>query len=438
MKSKLFLLWVVAFAALGVIAGRADSAPVGSFNPTLKVTVASPEPETSSDFTTEFGIPPGDVNFAAVVGFIPKDWGIISGEDIPIGTQVGTVNATATLGLINGACNTPLPVSFEMKNGSLDPSDTVAFTDTDENGTGDLFEDKDNSELQDGVEKFPDFIQRIVPDLVPIRRAAGITSVAGVNVLLQFLIYSPGSVISAALPSDPELGYPSVTFLQNIGDPEAVPAPNPITDFCSPLESVINSLGTAEDGTVLSINPKDGTYTFTTVALGQRDADNDGYMNSLDTCPFDANVGDPTVPGDGDTDADGLDAACDPNDNDTKSDEDNDGYPNRGDNCPLIANGEDGTNQVDNDNDQIGNECDTGANGPDKADGELASAQRTVDVPIGTGQGEGGPPKGFEGGGGGGGGGGLSTGALIGIIVAVVAAVVVIGGGAAYAMRRRA
>jgi len=442
LKPGLLPLWglLTGLLALVLVLAGADSAHAkGTFNPTLKVTVANPEPEVSSDFTTEFGVPAGDVNFAALVGFIPKDWGVVPGSDLDIGLQVGVLSSTATLGLVNGACNTPLPVSFNMLNGSLDPSDTVSFLDADENGTQDFAEDKDANDIPDAVDKLPDFIQRIVPDLVPIRRAAGVTSIAGVNVLLQFLVYEPGSVIDAALPSDPELGYPSVTFLQNAGDPEADPVPSPITDFCSPLESVNTSLGTAEDGTVLFVNPQDGTYTFTTVTFGQRDTDDDGIQNSMDTCPFDANVGDSTIPGDGDVDLDGLDAACDPSDSDTKSDEDDDGYPNRGDNCPLIANGEDGTNQADADTDSIGDECDTAGNGPDTADGELASATLTADVAIGTGDGPGGPPEGFGGDGGGGGdddGGGSTL--LIIIIVAVVAGVIVIGGGAAYAMRRRA
>ncbi len=86
------------------------------------------------------------------------------------------------------------------------------------------------------------------------------------------------------------------------------------------------------------MNPSDGKYTFGTFALGQRDADGDGYENSLDTCPLALNVGNPRITGDGDLDSDGLDAVCDPNDNvagGTNSDEDGDGYLNRQDNCPL-------------------------------------------------------------------------------------------------------
>ncbi len=449
MKPRLLLLGgaLTGLLAFVVLLSGADTARAGTFNPTLKVDVADPKPEASSDFTVDFGVPSGDVNFAAVVSFIPKDWGVVPGKELPIGTTVGTLTSQATLGLINGACNSPVPVEFTFLNSSLDTSDTVAYLDEDKNNTGDVFEDKDGNDIKDGIEKYPDFITRLLVDengqpLQPFRRSAGITVVAGINVLLQFLVFEPGTVINAALPSEVALGYPSVTLLQNIGDPAAVPAPGAITDFCSPLSSTNTSLGKAEDGTPLYVNPKNGTYTFTTIALGQRDADGDGFENSLDTCVFAPNKGDPRVAGSGDGDSDGLDAACDPNDKQTNSDQDADGYLNRQDTCPLIANGQDGTNQADKDGDQIGDECDKVGEGgigkgPDTADGDLASATLTKDVKIGDGTGPGGPPPGFPRSGGGGGGGGLGTGAIIGIIIGVVAAVIVVGGGAAFAMRRR-
>jgi hypothetical protein len=225
--------------------------------------------------------------------------------------------------------------------------------------------------------------------------------VAGVPVLLQFLVFEPGTHISDDLPDDPNLGYPSVTLLQNAGDPDANPEPGPITDFCTPLTSHNISFGVSEDnvretpdidesGYPVNINPKDASITFTTVGVGQRDADLDGLENSLDTCPFDANIGDPRIPYDGDLDFDGLDAACDPNDDPetqgTKSDQDDDGYQNRQDNCPLAANGEDSTNQNDEDEDQIGDACDTN---PDQPDGELLFEQLTKDITVGAGGGSG-------------------------------------------------
>ena len=73
------------------------------------------------------------------------------------------------------------------------------------------------------------------------------------------------------------LGYPSVTLLQNAGDPDANPEPGPITDFCTPLTSHNVSFGVSKDnklttgvdetGYNVSVNPKAGTYTFTTVGV---------------------------------------------------------------------------------------------------------------------------------------------------------------------------
>ncbi|GAF96062.1 unnamed protein product, partial [marine sediment metagenome] len=274
--------------------------------------------------------------------------------EIPIGAIVGELTSQATLGLINGACNNALTVEFTFLNSSIDPTDTVPFLDTDDNLDEDYVEDKDNSGLPDGFEKYPEFITRVLDDvpgdevgdpLWPIRRAAGITIVAGVNVLLQFLIFEPGTFIDEHIPYDEELGYPTVTLLQNAGDPDFDPEPTSITDFCTPLITTNTSFAISKDnpctddsiprdeldplcevvgatfdipevgitspdesGVVLFTNPQDGTYTFTNVSVGQRDADGDGYENGLDTCAFVPNEGDPRIKGEADLDIDGLDA----------------------------------------------------------------------------------------------------------------------------------
>ncbi len=234
---------LIGLLAFVLILGGTDTAYGQTFSPTYEITLVDPEPDANSDFTTEFGLPAGDVQFGGAVFFIPKEWGITPADEIPIGTIVGDLTATATLGLINNACNNPLPVAFIMVNASIDPSDTVDYLDTDDNGTEDYAEDKDGSGLQDGFEKYPDFITRVLDDepgnevgqpLQPIRRAAGIAIVAGINVLLQFLIFEPGTFINENIPNDPELGYPTVTLLQNAGDPAFDPIPGPITDFCTP------------------------------------------------------------------------------------------------------------------------------------------------------------------------------------------------------------
>jgi hypothetical protein len=492
LKLKHSLLMGTAFALLALVTllGSGGTVHAQTFNPTLETEVANPVPGANSDFTTNLSISKGDSQFGLLVNFIPPEWGVTRGEDIPIGAVVGQLTAQATLGIIGAQCDNVLTVQFTMLNASIDITDTVSFDDTDEEGaegsdTGDVFEDKDGSGLQDGIEKYPEFINRIVDNAQPIGRAAGIQIVAGADVLLQFLIFEPGSVIIRELPSEESRGYPTVTFLQAIGDPESNPEPNPITDFCSPLESTINSFGVSKDngctddepippmdrglcevtsstldiieeagttepdesGHVLFTNPPAGTYEFTAAAWSQRDADGDGIENALDTCPYTVNQGDPRIKGDGDFDIpapDGLDAACDPDDTVVNSDQDADGYLNRGDNCPLIANGEEETNQKDSDvnefgdarPDGIGDVCDEN---PTVPDGDNVVVEFSSNVTIGE---DVPPPDETPDDGDGNGPTTVSDddddggSAVIFIIIGVVAAVVVLGGGGFLLMRR--
>ena len=400
---KPLLTWgaVAAVLAFVLVLGGKDTANAGTFAPTLTVEVTNPEPESTSDYNVDFGIGGEDVNFAAVVAFVPPDWGVVPGDQMPIGTPVGSLSSQATLGLLNSACNQSLPVAFEFMNSSINTTDTVSFLDEDMTNTADYAEDADNDGLANAIEQYPEFLNRLFPDLQPIRRSAGITLVAGIPVLLQFLIFEPGTVINEALPADAERGFPSVTVLQNAGDPDAEPQPGAITDFCAPLTSLNTSLGTTtsdEGEEPLFVTPKAGTHEFSVTSFGLRDADDDGFENALDTCSQQPNTGNPKVTNDGDLDNDGLDAVCDPNDDPagggTDSDEDADGYSNRQDNCPLEPNGQaeasDPTgNQQDTDTDQIGDACDTE---PETPSGELGFSDITQEIVIGGG-GEGGPPE---------------------------------------------
>ena len=379
-----------------------------TFSPVLNAAVADPTAEATSDITIQFGLPSGDVNFATAVRFLPAEWGIVDGRDIPVGAAVGSTQSDATLGLINSACNQSLPVNFDMYNASVDPTDTVSFNDLNGNFTQDFAEDSDGNGLIDGVDRWPDFIFRVIdtPATEPISRSAGMTIVAGTPVLLQFITFPPGTLIYEDIPNDPALGYPTVLLLQDVGDPLISPRPQLITDFCTPLSVTLTFFGETKDNTgtfgvdeggiPVLVNPQDGSYTFTFVNSGRRDADGDGYENALDTCPLDPNVGNPRITLDGDLDGDGLDAACDPNDDPTASgtniDEDSDGYPNRLDNCPLIPNGEFQSNQADADADFIGDVCDPNPNNAD-TEGALIFDESSVEVTIGAGAGPGGPPR---------------------------------------------
>ena len=380
---------VVGTVAILAVLGR-GSAQAGTFNPTFGLQTSTSVPEQPAQTTVQFGLPNGDVNFAGAVAFFPGDWGVVKGSAIPDGTDVGHLDSDAVLGLVGGPCNTHIPVPFDFYDSSIDRNNTVSFYDLNGNGTLDFADDMNGNGLFDGVDKYPDWLNRIFPSAGdPIRRYAGLTPVAGIPIILQFLVFPPGTLINSNIPHDASLGYPTVTVLLAVGDPTVLPLPGPITDFCTPLTATIKLFGKSLDGHKLSVAPQDGTYQFTLVSLGQRDADNDGYENGLDTCPYTANAGNPRLPYSGDQDYDGLDAACDPNDHSTNSDQDGDGYLNRQDNCPLIGNGPDTTNQVDPDLDQIGSGCDFNPNSPD---GQLVFSQLTQDVVVGTGRGVGGPP----------------------------------------------
>ncbi len=505
MRAKQLLAWgaVVGVVSFLLVLAGTDKANA-DFKPTLTLTLTNTQPETPGDFKIDFGIKdPKDVNFGGVVSFLPPDFGIVRGDKIPIGEPVGQLDALATLGLINSPCNQVLAVHFDFMNATTDKSSTVSFKDLELEagntsaegfGTKDFAEDKDGNGLLDGIDHWPEFIDRVTGPVQPFRRSAGVATVAGIPVLLQFLIYNPGTPfdlpgedLERLLPKDPALGFPTIVLLQDVGDPDIEPEPGPITDFCTPLTSnnvasgitydadkdgsankddtcpydahpvmgthdadfdflqsqcdpddsdatgknedqdgdgqdnfadncplVANedqkdgdedSIGDAcdkdpanPDGEMnLGMNPLAGKYTFTIFTVGQRDADNDGIMNSMDTCPYVPNKGDPTKLNDGDADGDGLDAACDPKDDliggGANTDQDADGYLNRQDNCPLVPNGQESTdeptgNQNDEDFDTIGDVCDTD---PAKPDGELLVKTLTADVTIGAG-GAGGRP----------------------------------------------
>src|SRR5207253_2755640 len=324
-------------------------------------------------------------------------------------------------------------------NATTDKSSTVSFKDleleagqTSEKGFGtkDFAEDKDGNGLLDAIDHWPEFIDRVTGPVQPFRRSAGVATVAGIPVLLQFLVYNPGTTfdlpgedLEKLLPKDPALGFPTIVLLQDVGDPEIEPEPGPITDFCTPLTSTNIASGKVydadRDGTdnkhdscPYDAHPVMGTHDADFDFLDSQcdpddnadtgkneDQDSDGTDNFADNCPLVANPDQKDTDGDGigDADGDGLDAACDPNDDPTShgtnTDQDADGYLNRQDNCPLVPNGQESKdqptgNQHDADFDQIGDVCDTS---PDTPDGELLVKTLTADVTIGAG-GAGGPP----------------------------------------------
>jgi len=102
-----------------------------------------------------------------------------------------------------------------------------------------------------------------------------------------------------------------------------------------------------ECGTNRSSNPATAQrLRYYQYSVSQRDYDNDGHENALDTCPYNANAAwnprEFNISSGGDGDADGLPDACDPTPASGSADHDGDGggtgWLNRLDNCPTVPN----------------------------------------------------------------------------------------------------
>jgi len=387
------LALVVAISGLILVQG--DVGAAGTFNPAVGVDLSDYEHEANADIATTFEVPGTDYNYSTLVSFTPVQF--FPDEEVPIGARAGTLDALATLGLVNGACNTPLSPHFDLLWASTDPSDTCTFAEQ--------FQDSSTPGLKRGTVLYPDFVARILPGITPVERLWGWASVSGQLVSINFLTLEPGDLpgYSAAW------GRPSVTILNDIGDPAAVPTPgDAITDFCTPLSSDTVYFGLSQDNPLTAAdeagyqvrrNPDCGaTYTFRWYTASMLDAEGDGYENYGDTCPFDVNNENfKEVAGHGDQD--GIDSACDPAPSSncwpgapglgpggSFLDCDKDGFSNRGDNCPQVANAD----QADGDVDDIGDACDTEGNGPTVPDGTPIQITKEVDVEIS------GPPCGGE------------------------------------------
>jgi len=350
--------------------------------------------------------------------YLPRDWGIVPGDRIPVGTKVGFIDSIETFGFINSSCDNPVSWRFELLNASLDPGTTVSLrdTDTDSNSEGfgmrDFAEDKGKNGLLDGIDHYPDYLDAALRGERPLVRLAGVGVLAGQPVLRQLIIFPPDTRLNFPDPQVTQsiadagvLGYPMMIVSQDFRNLDVAPRePSPITDYCSP-SNLTFSLSPIENGPPILVNPQAAAYGFTLLSISKRDADGDGYENSLDTCPLEPNAGSPRLLNDGDFDGDGLDAACDPNDDPSNdgnnSDQDADAYLNRQDNCPMTPNGIGGyglipnasaepSTQLDQDFDDIGDVCDPN---PQSPYGEALVSVKTANVVVGDASGSGGAPN---------------------------------------------
>jgi hypothetical protein len=380
---RIIVFALFAVAALVLAMSVRGGAEAQTFKPVNGYSLTSTAPGANADSSASTGIPAPDLNLedASSINLNPVDNYTAMGLEAPIGAYVGSLNAFAAVGLLGGPCNSSLQPNFTLKNSSVDISDQL-------NDTSWILKaaatnpvpDSDGDGLKDYEEQYPWFLNTMLdPDasgpLLPIQpraRYAGHTTVAGFNVLVQFLIFDPGEVTAAGgilgqLTS--EKGAAALIVLDNpIGEGES--APGAIADFCTPLTTTTTLLGTTLDnpntaaneaGYIRQANPAagtgvlgTGTHIFRYYVQSERNLDGDAFENDLDGCRTtpDLATWNPRVAAcvvgsnPGDQDCDMLPSSCDNaaygnggNDAVTNTDQDADGYDNAQDNCPNVANG---------------------------------------------------------------------------------------------------
>jgi len=346
---------------------------LGNFHPSFAVTAGDPAAGASADLTYEITLPANQPSFQAFFITVPEEWRITPGCALPLGARVGDLNWLTTLGIVNAPCNSNFPITFAMRNASIDTSQLFQLVDDNGNLIDGFEQDKDGNGLTDVIERYPNLLDQVFAGRKPIRREVGLATIARIPVIAQTLLFGAAEGIP---------GQTLFILFQDFPTARTTVSRTVLTDQCTPFALTLKERGAGDDGTVFQRNPSAGSHTFALTAFGLRDADGDGIENALDTCPFDVNVGNPRVPGDGDADLDGLDAACDPNDLVPNGDQDGDGILNRGDLCPLVPSGDPSGAQKDSDLDQIGDECDVYGKGPNVADGELPLAAVGQDIVI--------------------------------------------------------
>jgi len=322
----------------------------------------------SADMITSAIIPHPSSQFAAglMVSFYDPDFQMVAGSSLDggnWGSKMGVVTSTTYLGTLNNPCNTNLPVVFPMYNATTDVDETFVVDPDhgnvmDPNPAGTDACTSANAELPNHVDCYPDYNNRVFdPDgtgpkdpIAPIARLSGYSTVAGADILLQFLVFDKGAFPDGGFEAPhpysqftAEWGYPSVILLLNPADPAA---PSPINYFCSPMVSKSLLYGKNQDnpnttavegGEVVRQNPATaGTHYYHYLAVSYRNADEDPYPTNYDSCKFCYNQDDQFLV---DSDGDGMDPCCDPDGATNAGDDyDSDEYLNGNDYCPTVYN----------------------------------------------------------------------------------------------------
>jgi hypothetical protein len=96
----------------------------------------------------------------SLIFFLPPEWAVWKDTEVPDGFPAAELTQSLTVGLLNGACSTPLPVSFEMREATTDLSDTVGFGHIPFSSDPPLEQFEVIDGFPRGVTEYPDYLQR--------------------------------------------------------------------------------------------------------------------------------------------------------------------------------------------------------------------------------------------------------------------------------------